>query len=85
MGAGGWECGVRVVGRGALVGCGQPGSVDGLSLPLDVVKLPSRKRRSALATRSPSSPEPPGTRGLRQPEWDLSWLRGGRHPSSPGY
>ncbi|XP_048148673.1 uncharacterized protein LOC125320410 isoform X2 [Corvus hawaiiensis] len=25
----------------------------------DVVKLPSRKRRSALATRSPSSPEPP--------------------------
>ncbi|XP_041263359.1 uncharacterized protein LOC121337356 isoform X4 [Onychostruthus taczanowskii] len=25
----------------------------------DVVKLPSRRRRSALATRSPSSPEPP--------------------------
>ncbi|RMC16543.1 hypothetical protein DUI87_06480 [Hirundo rustica rustica] len=25
----------------------------------DVVKLPSRKRRSALTTRSPSSPEPP--------------------------
>ncbi|XP_014112406.1 PREDICTED: LOW QUALITY PROTEIN: uncharacterized protein LOC106628418 [Pseudopodoces humilis] len=29
----------------------------------DVVKLPSRKRRSALATRSPSSSEAPGNRG----------------------
>lgn len=27
---------------------GHPGSVDGFSLPLDVAKLPSRKRRSAL-------------------------------------
>ncbi|RLV96138.1 hypothetical protein DV515_00012687 [Chloebia gouldiae] len=50
-----------------------------------VVKLPSRKRRSALATRSPFSPKTPGIRGLRQLESGLSWLRGGGHPSSPSY
>ncbi|KAM4638813.1 LOW QUALITY PROTEIN: uncharacterized protein AAGF69_016167 [Amazona ochrocephala] len=45
----------------------------------DMVKLPSRKRRSARAACSSSSPEPRGICGLRQPEWGLSWLWGVRH------
>lgn len=68
---------------GALVLHSYPGSV--VSLPLDLVKLPSRKRKSALATRSSSSPEPPGTCERRQLQWGLSWLWGGRHPSSSSY
>lgn len=68
---------------GALVLHGYPGSV--VSPALDLVKLPSRKRRSALATHSSSSPESPGTCELRQLRWGLTWLWGGRHPLSSSY
>ncbi|KAM6392030.1 uncharacterized protein O9250_014412 [Rhynochetos jubatus] len=49
----------------------------------DLAKPPARKRRSAHAARSPSSPEPPGTHGLRRAEWGSYQPWGGRFPLSP--